>query len=173
MGCYGLGMNKCAAMSLPLLVALSGCVPSGDYPSLARRTFETAAPEAVPAPPPVIAADAPLLARIAAARTLASNGKAGFEVAMAKARSDVNAAAGTARASERWIAAQLSLSRVEPLLEPAATALANLDAEKRGLMMSSPNAPELAALDEAIAIVAPLATAQRAALVAAGARLSR
>ena len=166
-------MTKYAALSIPLLVTLSACVASGDYPSLARRTFETAAPEAVPAPLPVIAADAPLLARIATARTLAAGGKASFEAALSKAQSDVNAAAGTARASERWIAAQLSLSRVEPLLEPAATALANLDAEKRDLMMSAPNAPELAALDEAIAIVAPLATSQRAALVAAGARLSR
>ena len=166
-------MTKYAALSIPLLVTLSACAASGDYPSLARRTFESPPPETVPAPLPVIAADAPLLARIAAARTSALAGKPAFEAALTKARSDVNAAAGTASASERWIAAQLSLSRVEPLLEPAATALATLDAEKRELMMSAPNAPELAALDEAIAIVAPLATAQHAALVAAGARLNR
>ena len=166
-------MTKYAALSIPLLVTLSACAASGDYPSLARRTFESPPPETVPAPLPVIAADAPLLARIAAARTSALAGKAAFEAALTKAQSDVNAAAGAASASERWIAAQLSLSRVEPLLEPAATALATLDAEKRELMMSAPNAPELAALDEAIAIVAPLATAQHAALVAAGARLNR
>lgn len=160
---------------LPLLLslALGGCVSSGAYPSLARRSFETVAPDAPPAPPPAALANAPLLERIAAGQTLAAGGKAGFEAAMARARSDVNAAIGSAPASERWIAAQLSLSRVEPLLAPAATALANLDAEKRVLLMTAPNAGERPMLDEAIATVAALATGQRAALVAAEARLSR
>lgn len=166
-------MKIAVAALLFMPLALGGCVASGDYPSLARRSFETVTPEVAATPPLPVVADAPLLARIAAAQTLALGGRAGFDAAMAKAQSDVKAAAGTATASERWISAQLSLSRVEPLLAPAATALANLDSEKRVLMMAGANDAELAALDEAIATVAQLAAVQRASLVAAAARLNR
>jgi hypothetical protein len=161
-----------AILSLATLLALSACATTGDYPSLAKRSFETVAAEP-PAPPPapIIPADASLQTRIAAALTLAQNGAGAFAAALADANSKANVALGAA--SESWIAAQLSLSRAERTLEPAANALANLDSEKTKLMLASPASPDMAALDAAIGQVAEINATQSEALSRLGARLSR
>lgn len=161
-----------ALLTFAAVLALSACATTGDYPSLAKRSFETVAAEP-PAPPPApaIPADASLQIRIVAALTLAQSGENAFAVALADANSKASAASGIA--SETWIAAQLSLSRAERMREPAASALANLDSDKRILMMASPTSPDMAALDAAIDQVAQINVAQSEALSRIGARLNR
>jgi hypothetical protein len=158
--------------AISILLALSACAASGDYPSLAKRSFESAAADPPASQPlPAIPNDSSLQTRIAASLALAKSGASAFAAALADADSKASAASGLA--SESWIAAQLSLSRVERTLEPATTALANLDSEKRLLMLAAPASPDIEALDAAIGQIAEINAAQREALSRLGARLSR
>jgi hypothetical protein len=167
-------MNRSSLIALlPLVAAVSACATSGEYPSLARRSFEAAPAETTVPPPVALPSDASVRARIAAALTRARAGIPTFDAALAKARADTVDAAGSASGSDSWIAAQLSISRVEPMLEPATSALADLDNEKRALMLADPASPDGEALDAAIAEVAATSQTQGAALRALEMRLSR
>jgi hypothetical protein len=116
---------------LALFLASSGCAGSGDFPSLAKRPFEDGTAVAAPAVVPLEASDAARLSRIARALSLANGGRSAFETEYDAAQRAV-AASGSA-GSESWINAQLAISRLEPLREPAQTALANIIDEQRKL----------------------------------------
>jgi hypothetical protein len=109
------------------LLALSGCAQSGTFPSLAPRPQEKAlADTEEEAPPPVLADDAQLPARLDAFVAEGRRGTAAFEAALPAARAAV-ARAG-APGSDSWIEAQKYLSRLEAARSTTAHALSELDA---------------------------------------------
>ena len=140
----GLGkdMMILRGFGLTILLATSGCAATGDFPSLAKRPFEDGTAVAAPAPPPLEASDAARLSRIARAVSLASGGRSAFETGYDEAQRAVAASGGTG--SESWINAQLAISRLEPLREPAQTALANIADEQRKLATGAASSDEQA-----------------------------
>jgi hypothetical protein len=98
--------------------------------------------------------------RIRSAVDRARASEAPFAAAVAKARPDVAAATGAAAGSERWIAGQIAASSVEPLREPAAAALSDLEQELR-LVAQQPVSADRTAVEAAIAEVSAIAARQQ------------
>jgi hypothetical protein len=112
-------------LSIALVVLSSGCAVAGDYPSLAKRPFETASPPPAASPPAAITASDPaLLARVSAELQKARDSVSAFDEQLGKSRPQI--AAGAAQGSEAWITSQVAASRLEPLLAPAANAAASI-----------------------------------------------
>lgn len=157
----------------PFLLIISGCAQSTQYPSLAKRSFEVAAP--LPEPEPVIQlpADADTRTRIATALQAARGGVGAFQQALGKARADAAAADGSAKGSDAWINAQLSLSRAQSTLGPASSALADVDGEKRRLAMEHGESVSMSEIDAALAELSALASSQSDEVQTVAARLSR
>ena len=124
-------------LAIITLFLAPGCAAPGDFPSLAKRPFEDGAAIAEPAPPPLEASDSERLSRVARAVDIASAGRtafqSGFEAAQNAVRSSGN------MGSEGWIKAQLAISRLEPLREPAQSALAIIVDEQRKLATGAPS----------------------------------
>ncbi|MFM9851278.1 MAG: hypothetical protein ACKVOJ_00520 [Sphingomonadaceae bacterium] len=159
--------KQCTALSLAALTLLmAGCAQQGDFPSLAKRPFETSrtAGETVAVPAsraPERASDAGLPARLSAAITRAQNGADAFASAFAIAQQSVTAAAGSAPGSELWIAAQLAITRLEPLRSPAQSAMISIDDESRAIITGVSDG-DRAQIDAARAQVAAISDAQTA-----------
>lgn len=141
-------------LPMALLTLASGCTATGDYPSLAKRPFETATQ--IPAAPPPVAAtpsDPAILARVSVELQKARASVPAFEEQLSKSRAQV--LGGAVQGSESWITSQVAASRLEPLLAPAANAAASIGDEYRALMLL-PTGSDLvfveAALIEATAI---------------------
>ncbi len=162
-----------AAASVPL----GGCANQGTFPSLAKRSFEktpetpSVAPAPLPAPARQLVSDPALLTRISAAVSRARSGVQGFEAALPAARSAVAGGAGS-RLSDRWINAQVFVTRLERTLEPARIALADLDGEQRHVQLD-PTSADGPALSAAISEVSAIATHQSAEISALMATLNR
>jgi hypothetical protein len=92
---------------------------------------------------------------------------------MANANKTVASAQGAANASEPWIAAQLAITRLERTIEPGTSALGGLDEDKRLLMLSAPQSPDMALLDDAIAELTRLTSIQTAEVRNLAASLNR
>lgn len=154
-------------------VHLGGCANQGTFPSLAKRSFEKSPQTQQPAPAPAVqlVSDPALVARLAAAVMRARSGVQGFEAALPAARSAVAGGAGS-RLSDRWINAQVFLTRLERTLEPARIALADLDGEQRHVQLD-PTSADRPALAEAITEVAVITTHQSAELSSLMAILNR
>ena len=135
-----------AATSLALL---SGYASKGEFPSLAPRAFERPASATAPVAPPVALApsDGARLARLAASVQKAESSMAGFDAALLPAQQAV-AGNDKQRGSERWIAAQMAVSRLERTRLDAEAALAEIDSEKRLLLLGSPS-EDMATLEAA------------------------
>ena len=148
---------------LPLLPALllASCAAPGTYPSLAPRPYEKAAPQTAPPAPPAVS-DAGLIAQVDGAVARAEAGQGAFDAALALADKAV-AASDRRRGSESWIAAQMSISRLERTREPIQVALADLDAIMRGLLLGPPSA-DRAAVEAAMAKMGTMDAAQLNAL---------
>lgn len=162
-------------VSSPMLaLCLAACAAPGEYPSLARRPIETTFNQSPPAAPPAPAgvSDAAALARVAASLDAVRKSEAPFEAALAEARPAVAAASGAAEGSERWIEGQVAASRVEPLLAPATTALADLEEELRRAM-TTPDSGDRAAIEAAIVEASAIVARQAEAARALTARLDR
>ncbi len=169
--CYSHNM-RLLILSLIVLI-LGGCAASGEYPSLARRTYEVAPAEPVAAPTPApVPADAALDNRVATIVGRATAGVAGFDTAAESARAAVISAGSASPGSEPWILAQLAITRAEKLLAPAAEALADLDAEKRALLISGALSGR-ESVEAAIAEISALEQRQRERIQALGASISR
>lgn len=157
-------MLRYACLALVAL-PLAACGDRGEFPSLAKRPIEVSANQPPPAPvasPGV--SDPAALARVSAALEIVRRSVAPFDQALAAARPAVAAAVSAEQGSERWIEGQLAASRLEPLLVPATTALADLEEELRLAMtkLNSADRPAIeAALVEASTIVARQAEAAR------------
>lgn len=123
------------AVAVALCAALAGCAgQAGSYPSLAPRPIEQvslAEPTRPDAPAPVAdpaAAEryAPLIARARAADT-------DFRRVLEEERAALGRGRGAAQGSDAWLAAQVSLSRIETARGPVAKALADLDTARSSL----------------------------------------
>jgi hypothetical protein len=126
-----LPMNRAApALLLPLLLA--ACAGSqGEYPSLERRPMERitatyspaapATPEPLPAPPAAVTDQ--LGGLVAKARSADTK----FREKEGRARSLVNAAAGTSIGTDSWSTATVAVSELEAARGEAMVALTDLD----------------------------------------------
>jgi hypothetical protein len=125
---------------------LSGCAAKGTFPSLAPRPFElgktdSPPPSAAVIPTPARPSDPALLGRVAALVRKAESGTEPFNIALSNARRAVGAS-GRSVGSEAWIAAQMAISRLERTQETAQSALADIDNEKRMVLMAGPSVDE-------------------------------
>ena len=138
--CYGAGMDwKPAlhpafrpALGIAAILTLSACAGSPDrYPSLAIRDVEriygSAQPVEPPAPPAPAQPSAELAQRLAQLQSEAANAHQAFLSALPRTRSLVNAARGSAVASDPWIAAQTGVSSLEANRNRVMLAMADLD----------------------------------------------
>ncbi|MDH7637799.1 hypothetical protein [Sphingomonas oryzagri] len=124
-----------AILASALVIATAGCAGSSDpYPSLAPRPIEQIsmaepnrpeAPAAV-ADPAAVQRYAPLIAQAQAA-------DADFRRVLEEERPALVRGRGAGEGSDAWLAAQVSLSRIETARGPVAKALASLDAARSGL----------------------------------------
>ena len=134
--CYGTRMAckpvTVSVLGTALVVMLSACASTSDrYPSLAIRDAERAhgtAQQAEPTPPPApVQPSAELSQRLGQLRAQAGRGHQAFLAAAPRTRAAVNAARGSAVASDAWVAAQVSLSSLEITRNDTMTAMADLD----------------------------------------------
>lgn len=127
---------RCVKSSLALLASgalliAGGCsLPKGDFPSLAKRPYETerpieepaAAPEAVTTQLP-----AEMAASLAALESRHSRADAEFRSQLGRARQLAQAAAGAASGTESWAVAQVELSRLDAARADSLAALSEVD----------------------------------------------
>jgi hypothetical protein len=156
-----------------LATALSGCAAQGDFPSLAPRPFELAAngPAAQPAEPVALVSSPVLLRRVDGLLAKARQGDVGFNAAVSQARPIIAASDGSV-ASERWIAAQMALSRVERARADSEAALAEFDDAQRETLISGASADE-SALRAALVELQAINTRQTATMRTLTAQISR
>ncbi len=145
-------------------VLISGCAAQGDFPSLAPRPYELSAkaPATDPAPPAPIASDPALLRRVADLVDKARAGASAFNMALGQARPIIAASDGV-QASERWIAAQMALSRVESTRAPVEAALSEIDDERR-ILLTPNGSSDRDSLNAAMAEVEAINASQAASL---------
>ncbi len=111
-----------------LALILSGCAGApGSYPSLAKRSIESAPMQEAPAPPIPQKADAALVAQIKGFTDQAARGASAFDTAFARADKAASAAKGAAVSSDAWVAAQVAISALEAARNDSISALASLD----------------------------------------------
>ena len=116
-----------------LAIALSGCASTGEYPSLARRDAErfrgSAEPVTPPAPPAELAAppSAELDARLRGLVERARAAHRRFTATRPRTERLVDAARGSAVASESWSVASVALAELGTQRSDAMIALAELD----------------------------------------------
>jgi hypothetical protein len=157
-----------AALALLLTAALAGCADrSTGYPSLAPRPIEQlslAEPDR-PAPPPV-AADPATVARYQPLVAQARTADADFRRVLEDERGALARGNGASQGSDAWLAAQVSLSRIETARAPVAKALADLDAARSGTI-SETDTSVAVATQQAFEQVQQIADAERAAMAQA------
>ena len=121
-------------MPVPCALLLSSCaMEQGDFPSLAKRPYETTAeelknPPVVAQPLPITALPADLAAQVNRLVQQSTDAHNRFLADLSSARSSVNAARGAAISSEAWVAAQVLISALESTRAPSVDALADIDA---------------------------------------------
>jgi len=114
---------------------LAGCAgQSGNYPSLAPRPIEqlSLAEPSRPKPPAVVA-DPVAVERYAPLIEKARKADADFRRVLEEERPALARGQGAAEGSDAWLAAQVSLSRIETARGPVAKALADLDTARSAL----------------------------------------
>lgn len=104
----------------------------GDFPSLAKRPYETTAealknPPVVPQPAPITVLPDDLAAQVKTLVQQSNTGHNRFLADLSSARNSVNSARGAAISSEAWVAAQVLISALESVRAPSVDALANMD----------------------------------------------
>ncbi len=117
-------------LALGFSVAACGSLPEGDFPSLAKRPYEDSDPMAIEKKAPVPAPSslpASLAAKLSALERRARAADAEFRTLLPAARAKASAAKGAAQSSDRWIAAQIALSRLDRSRADAVAALSEVD----------------------------------------------
>jgi hypothetical protein len=146
-------------LSLLLAGALAGCVTGGPFPSLAQREGETLPIEEPVRTPAAVADDAALHARIEALVAQARHGMDAFDAAYGPAG---RAAAGSApEGSDRWIAAQQAISRLEAARAETTEAAAELDRLSQARADAPTSTADRDALAQAIAEAERIAANQQ------------
>jgi hypothetical protein len=149
---------------LPLILLITACAKVDDYPSLAKRPFETGGVDIGHAPAvsaPAIASDTALPARLAGIVARARGGEAAFTSEYSIAERLVTAASGSSPGSDAWVGAQLAITRLEPLRSPAQSELVAMDDESRKLI-SGVSDTDQARIEAARATVLQISEAQTA-----------
>lgn len=123
--------HYCIPVTLLLLAACTTGAGGEDFPSLAKRAvedqpFDPSTPVAA-TPAPITQLPADLAAQVTAAHSAGQAAHAQFLRNLPAAERQVRAAAGAARGSEPWVAAQLTLAALEIDTQPSASALSLLD----------------------------------------------
>jgi hypothetical protein len=120
--------NPIRIIPLCLAVTLSACAtPEGDFPSLERRPFETASPEAAPAPAAPTELTPALTEKIRAITGRHKRANEAFNRALPRLQAIAERAAGSAQGSETWVNAHLELSRLDHNRADSVAALGELD----------------------------------------------
>ncbi len=119
-------------LAVPVVIALlGGCaMEDANFPSLAKRPYESSDPIAEPpSEPEILSTSLPDALRAQANAIVARSdaADAAFQGALPATRQAARAAAGAATGSERWVAAQQEVSRLEKRRAGSLTALAELD----------------------------------------------
>lgn len=134
--CYGACMVykrvSAPASGIALILALGACASTSDrYPSLAIRDAERvhgSAQAVTPEPEPQpVQPSADLAQRLVQLRGAAARGHQAFLSAAPRTKSLIDAARGSAVASDSWVAAQASLSGLETVRNETMTSMAELD----------------------------------------------
>lgn len=146
-----------------VIVLLAGCVPAGDFPSLAPRPAERALSFEDPArPPQAVASDPVLQGRIAELSRMAAEGERGFDAELGSTTAAV--AADGAEGSDAWVTAQQAISRLEAARAPTTRAIAELDRLRIDRTGMPTNESDFASIEAAIVSAERLAEDQQARL---------
>jgi hypothetical protein len=122
---------------LPLILLTSACATTGDFPSLAKRPYESGGQSSPVAEAPTPAsADPSLLTRLEKIVGQAEAAQPAFQSALAKAQIVARSAAGAAPQSESWIAMQMEISNLERYRTPVREAMSDMDGEYRTASMA-------------------------------------
>ncbi|MBR0551833.1 hypothetical protein [Stakelama marina] len=137
------------SLILPLLAMLAGCSgATANAPSLLPRPIESrsdaVAVHPIPAPEP----DPALDAKIAVLSNQVDKAVADFDEAAPQVKQSVEAASGAETGSERWIAAQAALSRLDGLRTGILSPL--VDLEDLAIARAQSGKPPYPALETAI-----------------------
>lgn len=112
-------------------LSLGACsLPEGEFPSLAKRPYETADPVGEPASEPqILSTRLPDSLRAQLDELVAKHAaaEAAFQTALPAARQAAQSAAGAAAGSESWVQAQMEVSRLEEKRSDSLSALAEID----------------------------------------------
>lgn len=146
-----------AARALSLLLLLAGCAAEeGRFPSLAPRPIEKTDVASEPAAQVAtgVARDPVVAAKAREALAAAQAGETAFSAALAEAEPRVRAAGSAAAGSDRWVEAQLALSRVQSARVATADAVQELDDQRSAIGDGAADPVLEAARDEAAALAA-------------------
>jgi hypothetical protein len=157
-----------APCALLLVAALAGCAgQTGSYPSLAPRPIEqlSLAEPSRPAPPAAVA-DPAAIQRYAPLIERARTADAEFRRVLEEERPALARGRGAAQGSDGWLAAQVSLSRIETARGPVAKTLADLDGARSGLDPQT-DTGAMVAIGQAFDQVQQISDAETAALTEA------
>ncbi|MBK7163012.1 MAG: hypothetical protein IPH79_11170 [Sphingomonadales bacterium] len=119
--------------SLPIIAALllGGCsLPDGEFPSLAKRSYETDNPIAEPPTEPeqlTTTIPAEITTLVDQMMMRHQKAESAFRGALIRTRQVAQNAAGSATGSESWAVAQVELSRLDSLRGDSVAALSDLD----------------------------------------------
>ncbi len=128
-------MLRVIAIATLLTLSLSACAaPSGEFPSLMRRPYETNAPITAPLADTETAAETGAVALPAAVQTKLNafsarhrTAASAYNIMLPAVATAARTAAGSAIGSETWVNAHLQVSRLDKARSDSKTALAELD----------------------------------------------
>jgi len=119
-----------AALIVSSLLAGGCSLPKGEFPSLAKRPYESSTPIAEPpAEPAQLSTALPeaLQAQLAGIEARHRAADAAFDAQLPATRTVVATAAGSPMGSEAWVNAHLQISRMEKKRADSLAALAEID----------------------------------------------
>jgi hypothetical protein len=151
-------------------LALPGCVPQGEFPSLEPRPAERDRSMEPPVREAAVTPSDPALRlRVSELEQQAARGQSDFDGAYARAEAAVRSA-GSAE-SESWVEAQQAISRLEAARTETMRALTELDRLAIDQADMPTSNSDFAAIQAAIAAAQQLAEGQQARIEALRARL--
>jgi hypothetical protein len=167
---YGFAMKKSPYACFAALLLVSGCADhSGAIPSLTPRPIEKIGKSMIDEPvgkPLVLKPSDP--SRVEAVNALVSKARAAvapFQQSVDQAMPVLRRAVGSPQGSENWVAAQVALGRVEINRAPVKSALSDLDAQRRVVLVSEPS-DDQALVEAAVAEVEAMDKKQEQVLAA-------
>jgi hypothetical protein len=124
-------MLRVIAIATLLALSLSACAaPSGEFPSLMRRPYETKAPITAPladAETAVTALPADVQAKLNAFSGRHRTAASAYNIMLPAVAQTARTAAGSVIGSEAWVNAHLQVSRLDKARSDSKAALAELD----------------------------------------------